>query len=259
MFYRKTIALIFILFLAMGLVVIVLKTKAAELTTPVISISPDTFYPLDELLYIEGRALPDAAVTVNLQKSGERPVKFTVKSDSTGEWSLAEKVFLPSGDWEVRARMVLETGDFSDWSNPRIVRAVVTGFTIFGFTIKYLTIALALFLLFGLAIAFLVYSILKVKKIRELEQFKKREEEIKVLQKRVLEGEVATVHATIAEGFSTLRHDLINELKGLEEQSRLTGQSLSSSDVEKREHIIKELYEIEEEIGKKLKDVKGAS
>lgn len=71
---------------------------------PYIAISPDYFYPLEEVLYIEGRADPNAIVTLNLQKQGEQPLKFTVKTDAAGEWVVAEKAYLSSGIWEVRAR-----------------------------------------------------------------------------------------------------------------------------------------------------------
>jgi len=42
----------------------------AQVNEPYISISPDYFYPLEEILYIEGRANPNAIVTVSLRKEG---------------------------------------------------------------------------------------------------------------------------------------------------------------------------------------------
>ena len=82
--------------------------SADELLVPTITINPDIYYPMDEILYLEGRAQPNANVQIQFQKQGAKPMKFNSKSDSNGEWVLAEKVPLEAGDWEVRARIIGE-------------------------------------------------------------------------------------------------------------------------------------------------------
>ena len=109
-----------------------LPQAPANIDEPYISVNPDIFYPLDEVLYLEGRAQPNAIVTVQIRKESgaEKPVKFTVKADAYGEWVVAEKTYLSSGNWEVRARQQVGIA-LSGESNPRLIRSVVSGVSIF--------------------------------------------------------------------------------------------------------------------------------
>ncbi len=99
-------------------------TVGVKISEPSISISPDYFYTSQEMLYLEGRANPSAIVIVELQKTGDTPVQFSVRADSVGEWVVAEKTNLSIGDWQVKARQQVGA-DVSDWSNPRVIHSVV--------------------------------------------------------------------------------------------------------------------------------------
>ena len=128
------------------------------LDQPYISVSPNLFYPLDEVLYIEGRGVPGATVTLTLEKEkpDDQPLKFTAHVDSFGEWVVAERTFLSSGVWRVYARQ--ELGDeVSERSNPRVVRSVVTGINIFGYQVKYVVLAGLFLLVFLLVMAIFFY------------------------------------------------------------------------------------------------------
>jgi hypothetical protein len=101
-------------------------TVGVKISEPYISISPDYFYTIEEILYIEGRSDPNAVVTVDLRKDSgtEKPIRFQIKADSSGEWVVAEKTNLSIGDWQVKARQQVGA-DVSDWSNPRVIHSVV--------------------------------------------------------------------------------------------------------------------------------------
>lgn len=185
-----------------------LPISPGELAEPNISISPDQFYPLEEILYIEGRANPNAIVSVYLQKQGDKPLKFTVKADSAGEWVVAEKTYLGSGDWEVRARQQIGI-DISGWSNPRIIRSVVTGVNIFGLNVRYVVISVIVLAALLLIAFVLVYSVKKVQKAKRL----------------ALERSMKDAELRLHRGISEIRKDLI--------------------DKEKREHVLRELEELE--------------
>src|SRR3989344_9087109 len=100
---------------------------------PVISIVPETYYSLDDVLYIEGKSNPYSQVEILFEKVNDSAssLRIRTKSNSLGDWFLFEKIELSSGEWDVRARVVDDPP--SDWSNPRIIRSFVSGFSIGGF------------------------------------------------------------------------------------------------------------------------------
>ncbi len=203
---------------------------------PYIAISPDVFYPLDEILYVEGRSDPNALVTLELQKAGDKPVKFTVKADSSGEWVVAEKTYLSAGNWEVRAKQ--QSGALvSGWANPRVVRSVVTGVSIFGLSIRYVVIA-AVSLLFLLTVV-VIYLYFR-RKIRGLER-------------GAMEKELRETEARFHRGFAEIRKDLMDQLKDLAANSE--GRSLTSGEIEKRDHILRELEELEQGLEHDVGDI----
>lgn len=100
-------------------------------------------------MYLEGNAEPNFIIQIRFQKQGAKPLTFTAKSDSRGEWVLAEKVPLEAGDWEVRARTVdAENKDnISEWSNPRVFKVIISGITIGGINIKFAALFLIIVVL----------------------------------------------------------------------------------------------------------------
>jgi len=225
-----------------------------DFPVPTIAISPDTYYPLDEILYLEGRAETDSTVNVVFHKQGERPVKFNIKADMLGEWVLAEKVHLSSGHWEVRARTISSDGIASDWSNPRVLRSVITGFTILGINIRYITIVLPIVFIFLLGLGILVYSVLWVQKIRRREHEKHHEEEIEALEEKLLKKEVSDAKDVTARTFAGVRDSLIKQLEFIEERGKEKG--LSSQELKQKEFILKKLYEAEKDIEKKIEEIR---
>ncbi len=136
-----------------------------QLPEPSISISPDDFYTFEDILYIEGRSMPEGIITVRTIKAGEQPVKFIVKADSSGEWVVAEKTYLTAGNWEVSARAQIKD-QISDWSNPRVIRSIATGVDIFGLKVRYVVIAVILLVFFALLGLILTYFLHRIRKLK---------------------------------------------------------------------------------------------
>ena len=88
---NKLFALAVSIFLMSGQLVVF---AAGGLTPPLITVSPEIYYPLDELLYIEGKAEPDSRILLQFQRQGSEPVQFGVNSNERGEWKLSRKIFL---------------------------------------------------------------------------------------------------------------------------------------------------------------------
>lgn len=212
------------------------QTPIAAPGEPYISISPDDFQPLEEILYIEGRAEPNAIVTVIIQKQGDKPVKFTVKADTTGEWVVAEKTYLSTGNWEVRARQQVGT-QVSGMSNPRVIRSVVTGVNIFGLSIRYVAIALFALLILAVIAGIMVYFRRKIQR----------------LQKGLVEKQLKETEERFHRGVSEIRKDLMDQLKDLAANAQ--GRQLTVEEVEKRDHVLRELEELEKNLEHDIGDI----
>ena len=205
---------------------------------PYISISPDYYYPMEEILYLEGRANPNAIVMIQIRKDAgtEKPINFKVKADASGEWVVAEKTYLSAGNWQVRARQqvgVLVSGE----SNPRVIRSVVTGVNVFGLNIRYVAIA-GIILVFILAI-FFVFIYFRRKIAR--------------LQKGLIEKQLHETEERFHRGFAEIRKELMDELKAL--ATNAEGRPLTSEEVEKRDRVLRELESLEQGLDHDITDI----
>ena len=109
-------------------------------------VNPEDFHSVEEVLYLEGRASPNASVTVTVQKPGERSLQLTAQALDSGEWIIAKKIILGSGIYEIRTRQQL--GELvSSWSEPQMMKSIVTGIHILGLNILYINIVLALLII----------------------------------------------------------------------------------------------------------------
>lgn len=208
---------------------------AGELAVPTITINPDVYYPLDEILYLEGRATQNTAVQIQFQKQGARPVQFGAKSDPNGEWVLAEKVPLEAGDWEVRARQAFGNDKVSAWSNPRVFKVIISGITIGGVNIKFASFALVIFILLIVGVAIIFYFTGKVRRLNSV----------------LLSKEIREAQGSVREGFSELRRDLLDELRLLES----SGKTLSTEEISRKDHILRELEMLQKNMEREISDI----
>lgn len=207
-----------------------------EVPIPTIAINPDIYYPLDEVLYIEGNAAPNFIVQIRFQKQGAKPLNFSAKSDPRGEWVLAEKIPLESGDWEVRVRAV-DTKDkekVSEWSNQRIFKVIVSGVTIGGVNIKFAGMALVIVILLITGLFLIFYFHYKVRRLKNI----------------ILSKEVGEAQESVREGFDQLRQNLLDELQLLESRK-----DLSKEELVRKEQALRNLEGLERNMHKEIKDI----
>lgn len=208
---------------------------AQKLPEPIISVSPDIYYPLDEVLYLEGRAVPNTRVEIRLQKQGYKPRNFTAKVDSHGEWVLAEKVPLEGGEWEVRVRTIESATSTSEWSNPRVFKVIVSGITLGGVNIKFAMLSLLLIGFIILGAAAVMYLNWHVKRLRAA----------------LVSKEVREAGETVREGIAEIRRDLLAELRLLGQE----GRPLNHEELARKEHILNELDKLENQMQKEIRDI----
>lgn len=209
---------------------------APQLREPAIAISPDYFYPFEDILYLAGRSAPNAIITVVLQKQGDKPVKFTVTPDSSGEWVVNEKTYLSAGDWEVRARAQLGS-ELSDWSNPRIIRSVVTGISVFGLRIRYIAIGAFVFIFLLILAGVFIYFTRTIRK----------------LKRGLFEKQVHETRDRAHESFIVLRRELTERLKSL--VANADKRPLTLEEIDQQERILRELDELEQRTEHDIGDI----
>ncbi len=214
----------------------VVADATQPITEPSISISPDEVRTLEEILYIEGRSVPQGIVTVTLTKTGEKPVKFTVRADSSGEWVVAEKTYLSTGDWEVRARVQVKD-QISNWSNPRVIRSIATGVDIFGLKVRYVVIAVILLIFFVVLGSVLAYFLHR----------------IKILKRGLFEKQIHETQERFRQNFSEIRRDLTDELRILAENAK--DRPLTPEEIQRREHVLRELDTVERETTEEMSEI----
>lgn len=184
---------------------------------------------------MEGRADPNATLQINFQKAGAKPINLTVKSNADGEWVLTQKLPLDAGEWEVRARLVTSSGMSSEWSNPRVFRAVVTGITIGGVNITFISLSLFIVLLLMLGVGVVVYYSLRVRR----------------LTGALVAKEIREARDSVHGGISEIRKDILDEIRLLESSTRpLSGEALT-----RKEHLLRELENLEKTIEAEISDI----
>lgn len=234
---------IFKLTMLFSLLSVFIALAAEELPAPTIAVSPDLYYSLDEILYLEGKAVPNSTVQVQFQRQGSKPLNLNARSDANGEWVLAEKVPLESGNWEVRTRLVKASGNASAWSNPRILKAVVTGVTVGNITVKYVPVVIFLFLAVLASIILLMYSVFRVRVIQRLEQQKEISEKTEFLERSLKEKELQ------AEEEKAAREKTEKLEKALREKERqLAETALERNFIDLRKSVLEELEHLESRV-----------
>ncbi len=187
-------------------------------------------------MYLEGRADPKLPMVIYFEKPGANPVVLETNANSNGEWFVAQKLELGSGEWMVRTRTLSDPP--SEWSNPRILRSVVSGLVLGSLKIKYAYVVLLLLLIIAASVGLLIYSFVRVRTVQRKELEKEMREKTAVLEKALQEKERQLTAAEISQHFDDLRKK-VSEHEDQEEH---------------KDRLLKELREAEELIEKKVKE-----
>ena len=141
-----------------------------------------------------------------------------------------------AGDWEVRARIIdpQNADNVSEWSNPRVFKAVVNGITIGGINIKFAALSLVIILLLILGIVSVLYFTNRVSRLKAV-----------LLNKEIREAQEAA-----RKGFSEMRQNLLDELKLLESRK-----NLSVGELERKTHLLRDLENLERGVEKEIEDI----
>lgn len=124
----------------------------------------------------------------------------------------------------------------SDWSNPRVFKVVASGVTIGGINIKFAALVFIIIVLLGCGIVLALYFSGRVRRLRAT----------------LVAKEIREAQASVREGLSELRRDLLDELKTIESSSKV-----SPEDFSRKEHIVRELDSLEKNMEKEIGDIES--
>lgn len=243
------VALLFLLI--GGLLFVSVTARAASFEIPTINIAPASYYPLDEILYLEGRASPNSDIDIVFEKitGGAQPVRIFAKANAGGEWFFSGRLELAGGEWSARARSI-KGNENSDWSAPRIIRSIVSGFWVGSLRVKYVPVAAFLVVIFAVALGMLWYSarrVLKIERVRMGEDTARREADMRARER-------FSAVRLVEQSFGALRKRILEELDHLEAKAHREG-ALSEEEERHREELLRELRAAEESIGQELKHI----
>jgi uncharacterized membrane protein len=205
-----------------------------SIPAPEILIYPETYYAGREIFYVEGTAIPDAAVILFFKKGKDLIKTWEVFSDEKGNWSFSGEEYFSSGGYLLSARTKDFRGAISNSSPEYQIRVILLGLAVGPWIITYPVLTLILVVLVVLAIAFIIYFV-----------FYKTRKEKKKLIKETREAE-----ESLESVFGELKKDLERRIEYLDSKP-----GLSEEEKKMRDEIFNLLASSEKEVKKEIEDI----
>ena len=212
------------------------EVKVESILVPQMVLCPAIFLAGEEVLYIEGTALPNIKVIVFFKKDDKLIKKWEVFSDEEGNWSLKEEGLFKSGMYRISARAQDSRGAISDSSKECIVKVILKGIAIGPWIISYEVITLLFILFFFIGLVVLVYLFWRIQRTRKL-----------------IERETKDLKGKFYKEYNELREDIKEQIEALKEaraQRELTGK-----EKELEQRLLKNLSDIEIVVREELNDI----
>ena len=201
--------------------------------SPQIAIWPGTYVSGEEVLYIEGTALPESEITIFLKKNEKVIKKWQTLSNSQGEWSFSTKDLIKSGTYYLSAKAKDKRGAVSEVTTPETVEVSLSGLALGPILITFKTLVLIFALISILGI--LIFGFLAFR-IRQ--------------SKKILKKETKEAKESVRTSFEGLREEIEKRIEMLDSQPGFT---------EKERKVCDELKETlkvaEESVSKEIKDI----
>ncbi len=219
-----------------------MTTTAEEFTILPIKTPVITYYPKEvkegSLLEIRGTTYPDASVDIFLKKEGEKAIKQTTQSNSSGDFTLIWSSKLTNGLYGMSVQVTDNRGAKSNESSPLpIVVKASAIFQIGSFVISYLSI---IFLLISVLFALIIGGWYVWHRFT-------------LFRKRV-KKEVGEVEPVLHKAFDLLKEDIREQVKMLEKAR--TKRQLTEDEDKILKQLKKDLDNAERLVRKEIDDIK---
>jgi hypothetical protein len=213
-----------------------IEVLVESIPVPQITFCPKTFRSGEEILYIDGSALPDSSVLIFLEESGDLITKWEVNSDSEGNWSLRNESVLRPGVYRILAKTRDARGAISLASEGCLVNVILGGITMGPFVLAYKSLAVASIIILIFLLTWLLYSFLRIKKLQES-----------------IERETLDLKEKFYKEYNELKRDIEKEIELLREAKKEKGLTDEEERLEKE--LLKNLEDVERVLREELRDI----
>jgi hypothetical protein len=213
-----------------------IEVPIEPIPAPEIIICQDVFRSGEEILFIEGSALPNIEIVGFFEKDDELIKEWHIFSDESGNWSLKEEGAFRSGIYRLSVRAKNSRGAMSYPSKECIIKVILQGISLGPWIINYQSLTLLLTLLFFIGLIFLIYLNQRIKLTRE-----------------TIKREAEDLKKKFYKEYDELKEDIKKEIEALKQakhQRELTGK-----EKELEERLLRNLADVEKVIKEELKDI----
>jgi len=214
----------------------VTQIKVESIEAPKITVCPETFIAGEEVLHIEGTALPNHTI-ISFFKSDEKLVKsWEVFSSEIGEWSFEEDGLFQSGIYKISARAENKKGAISNSSEECQVKVILSGLSFGPWIISYKTLIWIFIIILILILILIFYLFWKTKRTRKL-----------------VEKETQDLKQKFYKEYKELEEDIGRELEILRKLK--AGKEITEEEKKREAELLKNLADVKEVLEKELKDI----
>jgi len=213
-----------------------IEVKVESIPVPEITICPDTYIAGEEVLHVEGTALPNHTI-ISFFESDEKLIKtWEVFSSEIGEWSFEEDGLFKSGIYKVLARAENKKGAISNPSEGCQVKVILSGLSLGPWIISYKTLIWIFIIILILILILIFYLFWKTKRTRKL-----------------VEKETQDLKQKFYKEYKELEEDIGRELEILRKLK--AGKEITEEEKKREAKLLKNLADVKEVLEKELKDV----
>jgi len=214
----------------------VTQIKVESIEAPKITVCPETFVAGEEVLHIEGTALPNHTI-ISFFESDEKLIKtWEVFSSEIGEWSFEEDGLFQSGIYKISARAENKKGAISNSSEECQVKVILSGLSLGPWIISYKTLIWIFIIILILILILIFYLFWKTKRTRKL-----------------VEKETQDLKQKFYKEYKELEEDIGRELEILRKLK--AGKEITEEEKKREAELLKNLADVKEVLEKELKDI----
>jgi hypothetical protein len=213
-----------------------LEIKIESIPVPQITVCPSDFISGEEVLHLEGTALPDSTVLIFFKKNDEVIKQEEANSNGEGLWTLNEESVLRSGLYRISARTRDSRGAISNPSEDCEVKVAVSGIAIGPWIISYFWGLMILVIILLVLLALLFYLVRRIFKAREKIEIETKDLKIKFYKE-----------------YYELQRDIMDQLERYRKVR--AERDLSGEEKEAEMRLLSDLADVERVLREELRDI----
>lgn len=212
------------------------EVKIESISVPQIIVCPGVFVPEEELLHLEGSALPNHKVMVFFEKDGKSIKKWEVFSDEEGNWLLRTTGLFKSGIYKISARTEDSRGAVSNPSEACLIKVIFHGIAIGSWLVSYSALVWVFLIVLICVLMGIFYLSWRIRRTR-----------------KIIEKETQDLKQKFYKEYQELQADIERELEVL--RKLRTGQEITREEQKREKELLKNLADVKEVFEKELKDI----